>query len=230
MVEDGLSTNGKEILKNVVTIRALSPENPQDLKLARILDLASNEALNPDSQDHPEDQHAPMSETELVAWMRGSQTRMMRAIFQGEKCVGFVYLYNDSGIDADFRTRASKVREMMEKPVNHSVWELNFWIYENTADDVVAEGVEFALEELMTKKSRETTTVMFADAEDMRAAYQSATGLPGDLRKHIEPQAYTEFQDVRVLKDLLRFRLIGKMPYAKGELFDFVYGATLQKK
>ena len=224
-----------------IFLRRLNLENPQDLALARALDEQSFEAINPFAYEHPDPHavaHTGMSEDELKRWMADRPTGMLRVIEVpageiGEKrAVGFVYLYNDSSNDTDFRARAQILREKQGLPSNRSVWEMNFWVVDGTGDAVVEEAVRQTLTEFAQSRGRETTTVMFVEAQDLREAYQEAVGKAvtlGDLKKPAtKAVAENTFQDTRVLEQS-GFIHSGRIAYEPGASpKDFAYTVNVR--
>ncbi len=219
-----------------IFLRRLDSENPQDLVLARALDKQSFEAINPFAHEHPDPRavkHSEMSEEELKHWMTDRSTGMLRVIEiptgdkKGKRPVGYVYLYDDSNGDEDFRARAQELREKRGLPTDTSVWEMNFWVEEGIEDVVVEEAVRQTLTEFAKGRGRETATVMFAEAGDLQKAYQKETDSPltlRDLQKGIMREgAENAFQDTRVLKKI-GFTYAGRIPYEPGASpKDFAY-------
>lgn len=219
-----------------IFLRRLNPEKPQDLAIAHALDLQSSEAINPFAYEHPDPHdvaHTGMSEEELKRWMTDRPTGMLRVIEApagetGEKrAAGFVYLYNDSRGDGDFRARTQALREKQGLPSNRSVWEMNFWVEDGTDDAIVEEAVRGALTEFAQSRGQETATVMFAEAGDLQEAYQKAidkAATLGDLQKRgTRAVAENVFQDTKVLKQS-GFTFAGRIAYEPGALpKDFAY-------
>ncbi len=219
------------------TIRALNPENAQDLAVARTLDRAAAEALNPFAQEKPpEASHDLMTDEELARWSRDSATSMLRVVEDAQgKAIGFTYFYNDSHNDPEFRRRAQTVRTKQGLPSNHAVWEMNFWFNPGTSDELVEKGVRGALKNFGAKRARQATTVMFADAGDVKESYRESTGSRLKLQEIAKnPRVLTEateaFQDSRIL-DKVGFRFVDRIRYdEEAQYLDLAYTMEIGKK
>ena len=117
----------------VASIRRLDPENPQHIEIARTLDLASPEVINPYTGDH-----SPMTEIQLKQWMV-EEVYVISA--QGsEEPVGYVYLYPDEA------GRIDHIRKTLKNVSQDAqVTEFNFWAHKDAKPELVESGLRQAL-------------------------------------------------------------------------------------
>jgi len=164
-----------------------------------------------------------------------------------EGILGFTYLYNHEDADPDFKRRAGVLREKMSLPEDREIREMNFWFVPGTKDAPVEQGARLTLTEFAsTLTQEETTTVMFADSEDVtdtaRELIEKKELTIETKEKRLSDRAILEslaankdqhekvvnrFQDTKVLKKL-GFEDGGEMIYAKKDkLPSWMYFRTI---
>ena len=222
------------------SVRRLNPDFEVDYSIGEQLDVASMEAYNPfTGVFDSEAAHGAMSSKELKKWMSDRPTGMLRITevpvknmgpYQDEtepQAVGFTYLYNDEKTDPEFLRRAAVIREKTGLSPSDPVWEMNFWFYEGTSDAIVKKSVKATLQEFEKKHPNQPITVMFADAGDVRDAYEErvkgAHGLK-DLQNVLKrAKAEDAFQDTRTLKSA-GFSFLDRVAYlTSSKVKDFAY-------
>lgn len=237
-----------------ISIRALSPENDEHRELAHVADAASLEAYNPSEYTNE-----LMTPEQLEAHMRGDQDHMVRylivdpieferyvdmdifraamkknptlEVMQQYGIIGYTYIYDDSKNDDQFLRRANIIREQENLPSDAQVFEMNIWYVPGTKDEHVIEATRETVHEF-SQPIPGATAVMFVALDDMKEAYQDATGETISSRKldreSTRLEAEGAMQDVRVLH-ALDARYGGRIYYLtsdKGR--DFAYIFVLQ--
>jgi len=194
-----------------VSLRRLSPENPEDMKVAQEWDRKTTYALNPSDNSHN-----AMNQEQLRKWVTDGDEHRLRMIQdpQGE-IIGFVYLYNDALADGDFRERTNKIRRDLKLPKNRFIWEVNFCFDEGVNDNQVRGGLSLVLEEFSQTFDREKAIVMFVDTEDMFPSGEVS------LKPEKVAEAEKSNQDTTVLLKL-GFRNAGPISYFAGEEIDSI--------
>lgn len=240
---------------NEIIVRVLNPEIQEELEMAKFADRASTEAYTPGAGYT----HDEMQPEQLRAFMLGDQNHLTRylivdpdkyfqyvdrtafeaevsdnpalAELQKRGVVGFTFLYRDD--DIEFIRRANEVRRFQGLPADHPVTELNFWYVPGVKDEPVEKATQKTLQEFAKVRTGETTTVMFADAGDVKDAYAKESGkrlLLKDIASDPKPmaEALSVFQDSRILKRMEFGLLDERIRYAPDSRFlDFVYTRTI---